>query len=183
MSARWLILLTFIVVSFVWLFPAFDSHQEQTAAQDEVFVPEFTAKLLHQEMYDSNGAIQQEVFSRQMEHFSELSLTYFVEPEFIIYQNQQPLWRLAAKVGNMQDGILTLDEQVTMVQIKPDSLVQTITTEFLEIDLNKKLVKTDNPITIESDSLFVQGQGLHADLNEGRVRLTHHVRTHIKGKL
>ena len=82
-------------------------------------------------------------------------------------------------MGNMQDGKLVLDEQVIMLQIIDDSLVKKITTEYLEIDLNNSLVTTDKKINIEGNDLWIEGQGLVADLTLGTIKLTNHVQTRI----
>lgn len=181
MFARVLVALLFLAtLLYLWMPKDVTDFALNDDFESEL-VPEFTAKLLHQELFDENGVLQQEVFSQKMEHFSELSLTHFVAPEFIIYQDNKPFWRLSAKIGDMQDGVLTLDDSVKMVQLSENTLVQTITTNFLEINLDTKLVTTDNAITIEGEGLTIVGQGLLANLTLGTVSLTHHVETLIKG--
>lgn len=181
MFVRLTILLTFLIVSLVLWYPAWQDSPNRSTEQEAELIPEFTAKFLHQEMYDLDGNLKQEVFSQKMEHYADLSLTQFEQPEFIIYQDHQPFWRLSAKFGAMQDGLLTLDEQVTMLQLTDSLLVQSITTDYLEINLNSNLVVTDNPIKIEGTKLSILGQGLKADLNMGKLNLTHHVKTVFKG--
>lgn len=181
MLARGVVVVLFIgILAVLWL-PNFTPQSQLPFDFEEELIPEFTAKLLHQELFDANGELQQEVFSQKMEHFSELSLTHFISPEFIIYQDRKPFWRLSAQIGDMQEGILTLDKNVIMVQLGEKSLIQTIKTNFLEINLDSNLVTTDNPITITGDKLTIVGQGLVANLTEGTVTLTHHVETLIKG--
>lgn len=182
MFAKGLIGLLFIaIVLYLWVPREVTQFAGPNNFEQEL-APEFTAKLLHQELFDENGKLKQQVFSQKMEHFSELGLTHFVAPEFTIYQNDKPFWRLSANIGGMQDGVLTLDSNVKMVQLNNNQLVQTITTNFLEINLNSNLVTTDNPITIVGEKLTIVGQGLFANLNQGTVSLTHHVETLIKGK-
>lgn len=181
MMFRGLIALLIIGIAAILYLPKYSQIHDDPVDFEEELVPEFTAKLLHQELFDKNGVLQQEVFSHKMEHFSELSLTHFESPEFIIYQDKKPFWRLSATIGDMQEGILTLDKNVKMVQLSDESLIQTITTNFLEINLNSNLVTTDNPITLEGEKLTIIGQGLMANLNLGTVSLTHHVETIIKG--
>lgn len=182
MLIRALIIGLFLLISIVLWFPAFQSSEDYTQDDEPELVPEFTAKLLHQEMFDDNGKLMQEVFSQKMEHFSELSLTHFEGPEFILYQADIPQWRLSSKYGDLQDGILTLDESVKVAQLVENHMVKTITTEFLQINLDKNLITTDEKIHIFGDHIEVIGQGLLADLNEGSLTLTQHVRTVLKDK-
>jgi len=182
MFIRGLVVLAFIVVSLILWMPAFQDSEQTTDDFEEELRPEFTAKLLHQELFDSNGQLSQEVFSQKMEHFAELQLTHFESPEFIIYQNQKPFWRLSAKIGNMQDGILTLDQNVKMIQLSENVMVESIITEYLEINLDSNKVSTDNVIQIEGQRMTIVGNGMEADLNVGKVTLTEHVETIIKGK-
>lgn len=179
MKLRLLVVLCFIIISLLWWIPSFDSGQPQSSDANTDILPEFTAESLHQEIYDQQGNIHREVFSKRMEHYSELSLTHFEQPEFILYQEQTPHWRISAQTGNMQDGKLVLDEQVIMLQIVNNSLVKKITTEYLEIDLNNSLVTTDKKINIEGNNVWIEGQGLVADLNLGTIKLTNHVQTRI----
>jgi lipopolysaccharide export system protein LptC len=181
MFLRLSIFLTFLIVSLILWYPAWQELPEIDTAQEADLVPEFTAKLLHQEMYDAQGKLKQEVFSKKMEHYADLSLTQFEQPEFIIYQDNQAFWKLSAQYGAMQDGLLTLNNQVTMLQLTDSLLVQSIATDYLEINLNSNLVTTDNPIKIEGTKLSIMGQGLRADLNLGKVTLTQHVKTIFKG--
>lgn len=181
MRLRLFIILAFLLVSLLWWLPSLNSDNEQAVSVDEQDIqPEFTAELLHQEMYDENGRLQREVFSQKMEHYSELELTHFKQPEFVIYQDQTPHWRISAEMGDMQDGRLVLDANVIMIQIVENRLVNKITTEYLEIDLNNSLVTTDKKINIEGKSVWIEGKGLNADLKLGSIKLINHVQTRIK---
>lgn len=180
MSFRLFILVLFLIISIIWWLPTFNSKTPIQAENEQDITPEFTAKLLHQEIYDEHGQIQQEVFSKKMEHYADLSLTHFVEPEFIIYQDDKPHWRMLADLGNIQDEKLILDTNVVMLQIIENTLVNKITTEYLEIDLNSNMVNTDKAITIEGNKVFIVGKGLTANLNAGSIKLTNHVQTRIK---
>jgi len=181
MFIRGLVVLAFVVVSVILWLPALQQPNDTDADFEQELRPEFTAKFLHQELFDDDGKLVQEVFSQKMEHFAELQLTHFEQPEFVIYQDLKPLWRLTAQIGNMQDGLLTLDKKVKMTQLTPNAMIETISTEYLEIDLESNMVTTDNPITLEGQKIRVVGNGMEADLKLGKVSLTQHVETLIKG--
>ena len=177
------ILLAVVIVAASWYFwlPIKPTQIIDSTNKEEVLVPDFTATLLHQEMFDINGNLTQEVFSQKMEHFAALELTYFEQPEFVIYQNKKPFWRLSAQNGNVQDGRLILDKNVTMYQVENNQMVTTIDTDYLEINLDSQLVWTDKPIVIKGKQSIITGKGMKADLKVGKVQLTEHVRTIIKG--
>lgn len=180
MRLKLIVLITFIVVSLVWWFPAFKDTQPEVVADSESIYPEFTAKNLHQKVYDENGQLNQQIFAKELEHYNELSLTHFKQPDFVIYQDNKPYWKFSAQEGNLQDGLLILDNNVTMLQLsEPKSAIE-IKTEYLEIDLNASMVTTDNTIRIESDKVLIRGEGLNADLNQGSIALIKHVQTIIK---
>jgi len=181
MKTKLLVILTIITILIVWWMINSDDKQVSTADNSQMeLVPEFTAKLLHQELYDSEGRLQQEVFSQSMEHYSELALTHFKKPEFIIYQDNTPYWRLSANIGTLHEGSLILDEDVIMVQIVDNALVNKIATEYIDIDLDNNIVKSDMPISITGKNVVIRGKGLTADLNAGTIKLTNHVRTTIQ---
>ncbi len=181
MSIRLFILLAFLLISFIWWMPTFNSSNSKLSDEVSDLVPDFTAKYLHQELFDNQGNIEQQVFSQTMEHYADLNLTHFSQPEFTLYQNNQPFWRLNAEVGNMQDGLLLLEKSVIMVQISDNKMVNTITTEYLEINLNTNIVSTDNSITILGENVTIEGKGLTANLELGTLSLVNHVKTRIKG--
>ena len=81
----------------------------------------------------------------------------------------------------MQDGLLLLEKSVIMVQISDNKMVNTITTEYLEINLNTNIVSTDNSITILGENVTIEGKGLTANLELGTLSLVNHVKTRIKG--
>lgn len=179
MKYRLFVLLSFLLITILWWLPTLNEQTDKQTEQEQDIRPEFTAKLLHQEIYDENGNIEQEVFSQSMEHYSELALTHFKQPEFIIYENDKPYWRLSAQIGNLHEDSLILDENVVMLQIIDNALVNKITTEYIEINLKTNIVISDKPITIEGKSVFIEGQGLTANLNQGTIKLTDHVQTRI----
>ncbi len=181
MRIKALVVTTFLGISLYLWYPMLQLTNTSEILEEPVLVPDFTAMLLHQELFDQNGNLKQEVFSQKMEHFAELSLTYFEGPEFIIYQNDKPYWRLSAQIGSMQDGRLILDKNVVMYQLTDNELVTTIETEYLEINLNTQVVTTDKAIIIKGRRSTIEGQGLKADLKAGKVKLTQHVRTILKG--
>ena len=168
-----------VIALLIWLPDNNTTNNNQQ--DDQELLPEFTAKMLHQELYDEQGQLHQKVISESMEHFKEISLTHFLKPDFTLYENQQPNWRIVAMGGTLQEGLLILDKQVTMHQMVEGSQVKTIQTEYLEIDLNAKLVTTDSPVIIQGEQLIITGQGLEANLNEGMIRLTNQVNTLFKG--
>lgn len=181
MNIRLFIFLAFLVVSFIWWLPTLDSEQSADSEAASDLVPEFTAKFLYQELFDSEGNLEQQVFSHKMEHYADLSLTHFKQPEFTIYQGGEPVWKISAQIGNMQDGLLLLDDSVSMLQISDNVLVNSITTEYLEINLNTNIVSTDNEITIQGKNTTIVGKGLTADLERKTLSLVDHVQTIIKG--
>lgn len=181
MNIRLIILIVFLTISVFWWLPTLensDTTEKQTLSD---LIPTYTATLLHQELFDEQGDLEQEVFSQKMEHYADLSLTHFKQPEFIIYQDDKPFWRISAKIGNMQDGLLLLENTVSMIQVTDNDLVNSITTEYLEINLNTNIVSTDNPIKIQGKDVTIEGKGLTADLERGTLSLVNHVKTIIKG--
>ena len=181
MRFKIIVISLFIGISLYLWYPAFQDSEQQENDAEEVLIPDFTARLLHQELFDNNGKLKEEVFSQKMEHFADLNLTYFEQPEFIIYQDDNPYWRLSALVGNMQDGRLVLAQNVQMVQLNDNELVNSIETSYIEIDLNSQLVTTDKRFVIKGKNTTIIGHGLRADLKLGRLQMTKHVETILKG--
>jgi lipopolysaccharide export system protein LptC len=176
---RYFFILIIAIAAMVWLMPTQDDATDLDNVQQD-FTPEFTAKDLRQSLYNEKGELFQEVVADEMEHYTELKLTYFKNPTFTIYQNNNAHWNISASEGNIQDNLLTLDTKVVMQQLGDSPFIQTISTEYLEIDLDSNTVMTDNDILIEGTKIRIIGKGLLVDLNEGNVSLTNHVETIIK---
>ena len=181
MRIKLLVIILFAGISLYLWYPVFQQDSASLDNTESALVPDFTARLLHQELFDQQGRLKEEVFSEKMEHYADLDLTYFEQPEFIIYQDDKPYWRLLAEVGNMQEGRLILDQSVKMYQLNDNDLVNSIETSYLEIDLNSQLVTTDKMFVIKGQKTTITGHGLHADLKLGRLKMTQHVKTILKG--
>ncbi|MCE9687085.1 LPS export ABC transporter periplasmic protein LptC [Shewanella sp. AS16] len=137
--------------------------------------PDFMANDLRSISFNDEGKVNSRVTAKYMEHFAEFNLTKFTQPVYLIYPDKgQAQWRLRANQGrlNKDSGKVVLENDVIIDAISPTEPVQTLTTSYLELDLNTMIMTSDRVIYVKGKDFNIRGQGLYADLNAQEVQLT-----------
>ncbi|WP_299490126.1 LPS export ABC transporter periplasmic protein LptC [uncultured Shewanella sp.] len=140
--------------------------------------PDYIVEDLSGVEYNKLGLVSSRVSAKHMEHYDSTNMTYFTEPVYFIYpDNQQGKWRIRANKGtlNKVTGKVTLENNVIIDSLSPEQPVKTVKTDFLELDLNTKIMTSNKHIYITGVDFTIEGKGLYADLNTQTVKLTSQV--------
>ena len=88
--ARILLSIVF-VCCMIWLwYPYFSQPTGAINSEDEIIAtPDYTAIALKQTAYDEQGNISHKVAAAKMELYQQLGFTFFEQPIFTIYGDQQ----------------------------------------------------------------------------------------------
>lgn len=140
--------------------------------------PDFVADDLRSVEFNDQGLVNSRVSASHMEHFDDANLTYFTDPVYLVYPDDgKAQWRLQAKQGTLNKitGEVVLQKDVIINAISPQEPIQTLTTSYMQLDLNTMIMTSDRVISIKGSDFMIQGTGLYADLNAQEVQLTSQV--------
>ena len=159
-----------------------NSSQEQQAKVTSELTPDFIAESLKSKIYSPNGQLSHIIEAARMEHYSELEVTNFEQPNFTLFpKNSISPWKLDAKEATLyKNNRVILSHRVLLRATTGDSLIQEIHCKYLELDLNTNIISSDQTVLIQGKDFTTYGSGLIIDLNTKQMTLTEHVRTIYK---
>lgn len=140
--------------------------------------PDYIIEDLRSIEFNEQGQVNSRVTAKHMEHYELKSQTYFTQPVYLVYPDQgKAQWQIRADQGqlNKETGKVVLENNVIIDAISPGEPIQTLSTSFLELDLNTMIMTSDRIIYVTGKDFNIQGQGLYADLNAQEVQLTSQV--------
>jgi len=160
------IVILFLCALGIWRF--FSSDEQSTTTPSTEYQPDFTAQVLRSVEFSIEGKIIRRIFADSMEHYGELGMTMFTNPVIILYDdNAQATWKIQAKEGNFSsEDVATLRNEVIIKNMAKNDYIDVITTSYLQLELAKNLVRSDQLITITGDLFNQTGIGLEGDLKQ-----------------
>ncbi|ABZ78242.1 protein of unknown function DUF1239 [Shewanella halifaxensis HAW-EB4] len=147
---------------------------EQELSIDTSQQPDYIIDDLRSIEYNELGFINSEVTAKHMEHYDSVNMTYFTEPVYLIFPDDGlAQWRLKSDKGSLNKvtGKVTLENNVIIDSISPEEPIQTLSTSYLDLDLNTMIMTSDEIIHVTGNEFVIQGLGLYADLNAQSVKL------------
>ncbi|MDF2178473.1 LPS export ABC transporter periplasmic protein LptC [Aliiglaciecola sp. CAU 1673] len=164
-----------------WWLP---SEQTPTTKQgEEAWQPNYQATNMQTSLYNEQGALAHSIQAKRMEHYDLLGFTLFEQPQYRIFVDpDEPPWEVMADEATLyEDNRIQLETNVKIRSLNPEGFIQTIVTDFIEIDLNTKIMTSDEPVVISGQEYKINSNGFWADLNTKQFELRDHVQT-IYGK-
>lgn len=140
--------------------------------------PDYIVEDLRSIEFNEQGQVNSRVTAKHMEHYELKNQTDFTQPVYLVYPDQgKAKWQIRADLGrlNKETGKVVLENNVIIDAINPGEPIQTLSTSFLELDLNTMIMTSDRIIYVTGKDFNIQGQGLYADLNAQEVQLTSQV--------
>lgn len=155
-----------------------DTQPNQISEQD-AFRPTYKAINLRSALYDDTGRLTHRIFASEMEHYEQLGFVFFKQPQYTIYiENDEQPWRLSADEGTLyDDNRIQLEQNVTIQSLSDNNFVKTITTEYMQMDLDTKVMTSDQAVTIVGEDYKIQSNGFNANLHTKQYELKKHVQT------
>lgn len=176
-----LLFVLIVALNSQWWLPA---EQPQTTQQAEAaWQPNYQATNMHTSLYNEQGTLAHSIHAKHMEHYDLLGFTLFEQPQYRIFVDpDEPPWEVTAEEATLyEDNRIQLETNVRIHSLNPEGFIQTIVTDFIEIDLNTKVMTSDQPVVISGQEYRINSNGFWADLNTKQFELREHVQT-IYGK-
>ncbi|WP_414829857.1 LPS export ABC transporter periplasmic protein LptC [Alteromonas sp. H39] len=169
------------VLALLLYLPVWMEDEPETREQQRIdaLQPAYKARNLTTTFYDAEGNRHHQIFATSMEHYDELGFVLFQQPEYTIYLDQQTSsWQVTAKEGTLyNDDLIQLDSDVLIKSLNEEAFVSTITTEFIEINLDTQKMVSDQPVVIRGTPYTINSNGFKADLKTQEYELIDHVQT------
>lgn len=137
-------------------------------------VPDAYMENVHAIVYNKDGSPSLKITTPKMKHFAEGDTTQLLNPALTLFHNGPQPWTITSKFATATKGIdnIHFSTDVTIQhagdQSNPLTLIKTPTLEVQTVD---KTADTSDLITLSQPNITVQAIGMHADLNEGNVKL------------
>ena len=156
-----------------------ETDEQQIAPGMDALDPTYQAKNLTTKLYDASGNLSHQVFATEMQHFDQLGFVVFTQPLYTLYSkdNSAP-WQLTAEEGTLYDNqVIQLENNVTITSLDKDEYVQTIQTEFINVELEKQTMQSDQEVILSGARYTITSIGFSADLRSEYYELQNHVKT------
>ena len=141
--------------------------------------PAYKAKNLTTTLYNSEGQLNHKVFASSMEHYDQLGFVSFEQPSYTLYSSDADSpWVVTALEGTLYNNeLIQLENKVNIENQSQDDFVKTITTEYIQINLDSKQMTSDQPVEIRGMQYVIQSNGFNANLRTQKYELIDHVHT------
>nr|WP_136251839.1 LPS export ABC transporter periplasmic protein LptC [Ningiella ruwaisensis] len=155
-----------------------DDVDTEISEDDSPLIPNYQAVNLNSKLFDKSGKLSHQVAAAKMEHYDELGFAVFEKPVYTLYMDDGEPWRITADEGTLyNNNRIQLEKNVKIVNLRTSEFVKEITTEFIEINLQEKTLKSDQIVNISGIDYRVQSIGLYGDLVTQQYELREHVQT------
>lgn len=174
------ILVLFIIILAIYVPGWIETEDDPlTGSQDDAWQPNYQANNMRSTFYNQAGEVNHLVYARKMEHYQLLGFTLFEQPQYTIYVSNQPNpWQVRASEGTLyEDNLIQLETDVEIRTTNRQGFVQTITTSFLEINLENKTMMSDQVVKIEGQDFVINSNGFTANLETQQYEFKDHVQT------
>ncbi|KGJ98964.1 LPS export ABC transporter periplasmic protein LptC [Thalassotalea sp. ND16A] len=158
------------------------SNETAVSVIDSEDLPDFIAKSLNTNKYDSEGNLTHTIYAEQMAHYSANNETFFQQPQYTIYpKDGSAAWNLSANSGNLtKDNILLLRDRVRLISQDKHSFISEIHAKAITVNLNDNIITSEQTILLKGQDFTMYGSGLHVDINTTKMTLSEHVQTIFK---
>ena len=141
--------------------------------------PVHTVKESSTSVYNSLGEILYKLESEEVTYSPEESISSVRKPVVTLYNNQAlPRWRLHANQGDMiRDNIIYLRKDVRLDSLISDSIIKSIKTDSLSVNLNSQEVFSDSRVELFGYNFACVSMRINYNLREKIAELHNDVIT------
>lgn len=175
----WSIAIIFTAVFLLYIPILFDEQQDQNVIEGDIeLVPNYQAVNLNSRFFNKNGTLSHQVVADKMEHYQSLGFTLFENPVYTIFLDDGQPWQVTASEGTLyENDRIQLEVNVRIRNLRSQEYIKEITTEYIEIDLKDKILRSDQIVTISGLNYAVRSVGMLGNLVTQQYELKEHVRT------
>ena len=179
MTVSRVLLLIVFALTMYWIWsPYFNQAVKLTTDQDDaIATPDYVATDLKQTKYSETGQRNFLIEAKRMELYQQLGFSHFSVPTFTLF-NGPHNWQLSATEATLyENNILILEGDVKAINLTENAMIDQINANQIQVDIGKRMMRSDLPVEITGPQLKITGQGLNADLNTDVIELVNHTRT------
>lgn len=162
-----------LLALFVW---GLDFSAELSANPSEEIaanVPDAIVESPRLKQYNLYGNLEQLIQGTELLSFSRENRLMVSNPSFVLSESSGDLWDISADQGSFysQTNTFQLAGGVEM-QRQSERFPLSLTTQSLELDLDRQQVQTDSEVLIEAPGNKISGTGFYADLDSNQFEIT-----------
>ncbi|WP_334019159.1 LPS export ABC transporter periplasmic protein LptC [Alteromonas sp. S015] len=170
----------FILALFMYIPTWMEEQPEmQGRGENDALKPAYKARNLTTTLYNQDGELNHKVFAESMEHYDQLGFVLFQQPKYTLYtENASSPWVVTAKEGTLYNNeLIQLENSVVIENQTADDFVKSLSTEYIQINLDTKQMTSDQPVEILGTQYLILSNGFNANLRTQEYELLDHVQT------
>ncbi|MCG3884611.1 LPS export ABC transporter periplasmic protein LptC [Photobacterium leiognathi] len=150
---------------------------EQVKPDDEK--PVFIGNDISNTTFDLSGIRSYQIDSDHLEYFEKSGQTDFVKPVLWVFKDgTNAEWRISANTAMLDNkNILNLHGNVRMFNLLPDSDIQVIKTDNLQLNIETQDFNTQDHVTITGPAFQNQGDGMTGNMKRKVAKLLKNVKS------
>ncbi len=165
----------FVLATFAYMkWDQWFDQQEKLSSDYEQ--PDMVAIALEQLSFDEQGNKEFLLHAESMLQYLSSDRNIMVKPTITFFEKQQASWKTSAAsaTSSSQTDTLHLSGNVTIVQqsVQEAAILET---ETLVLHPRESHASTDDTVVIRQTGVYIEAQGLDADLNQNRIILRENV--------
>ncbi|MBT3133677.1 LPS export ABC transporter periplasmic protein LptC [Alteromonas sp. ALT199] len=169
------------ILAMLMYIPTWMEEQPETKGSNEndALKPAYKAKNLTTTLYNQDGELNHRVFAESMEHYDQLGFVLFQQPKYTLYtENATSPWVVTAQEGTLYNNeLIQLENNVVIENQTSDDFVKSLSTEYIQINLDTKQMTSDQPVEILGTQYLILSNGFNANLRTQEYELLDHVQT------
>ncbi|WP_334058940.1 LPS export ABC transporter periplasmic protein LptC [Alteromonas sp. S005] len=169
------------ILALLMYVPTWMEEQPETqgSSQNDALKPAYKAKNLTTTLYNQDGELNHKVFAESMEHYDQLGFVLFQQPKYTLYtESATSPWVVTAQEGTLYNNeLIQLEDSVVIENKTSDDFVKSLSTEYIQINLNTKQMTSDQPVEILGTQYLILSNGFNANLRTQEYELLDHVQT------
>lgn len=129
-------------------------------------------------VFNEEGELSSIMKSDEAKHYPVRNNALLINPNLLVYREDNPPWRLTADKGeySMGDENLTLTQNVVITRNEASENPWTLKTESLTLLNKTRFITTQQPVTISDNFSTLDGTGMNAWVDDKKIELTSNVR-------
>ena len=169
------------ILALLMYVPTWMEEQPETqgSSQNDALKPAYKAKNLTTTLYNQDGELNHKVFAESMEHYDQLGFVLFQQPKYTLYtESATSPWVVTAQEGTLYNNeLIQLEDSVVIENKTSDDFVKSLSTEYIQINLDTKQMTSDQPVEILGTQYLILSNGFNANLRTQEYELLDHVQT------
>lgn len=166
-----LMLLSVLAIFILTILPSF--HQRIAVS----VTPELPDALMEDVValvFDKQGKPKMKIVAPKMVHFAKNDMTKLVTPQLTLYRKSPTPWFVTSKSAEATKGadqINFWDDVVVQHAADENNPATIIKTPTLTVNPNAQIAETNDFIILTQPNIVIKGVGMHADMNNGDIKL------------